>query len=158
MKKTTDLFRRMRRRAAMLLGLCLAGPAFAAGQFDGIYQLAGTEEFYSVHQNASRLIVGNFIVGRFPIGILLTNGQQFNATRLDYWNLFSGPISGSVAQLEGEATSGACFLAATASFTQTGATVTVNSVSQTLAGAGQGIYCAGVLPAVGTSYGLVKVF
>ena len=158
MRTTSNLFLRMSRRAAVLAGLCLAGHAIAAGPFDGIYQLAGTEEFYSVHQNGSRMIVGNFIVGRFPIAMLLTNGQQFNATRLDYWNLFSGPISGSVAQLQGEAVFGACFLSATANFTQAGATVTVNSVSQTLAGSGQGTNCAAVLPPAGLSFGLVKVF
>lgn len=159
MQKSSCLFRRLSRTVAVSLGLCLAGPAVAAGPFDGIYQLADTTEFYSVHQSGSQMIVGNFIVANgFQIGVLLSNGQQFNTPRLDFWNLFSGPVSGSVAQLQGEAVFGACSVLASASFSETGATLTIHSVNTTPAGATQGINCTAVVPSVSSSYGLVKVF
>lgn len=152
MKKTVLL-------AGFVMGL-FADTAFAAGLYDAIYQLPGTQEFYSVHQSGNSLIVGNFITQQgFQVNAPLSNGQQFTTPRLDYWNLFSGPLNGATASLQGEAVFGACYITETVTFSPSGAAAVINSATNTAAGNAQGIDCPGLFGGfVGNPFPWTKVF
>lgn len=126
----------------------LSGTASAAGAYDGIYQVPGLQEFYSVHQSGNGLIIGGFFTQpQSTYFYTLINGQRYTPPRNDNWDLFSGPIAGARAVVEGETASGAC--TASLEFVFGSPTViTILNMQPTASGLSQGINCASVLNAL----------
>ena len=135
--------------------------SLAAGPWDGIYQ-TGPMDYLSVHQNGSRLIVGQFTtLTPFGTGANIGDGQRFFPQRADVWDLLSGELNGASATLTGEVSFGACHANYTISFHTGGAFIARNSFSNTEAGTAQGIDCPTlfrVLRSYGYGVDAVKVF
>lgn len=145
---------------ALLLS-CIAGIASAAGVYDGIYQIGGREQWYSLHQNGDRIVVAHFISDpNFPVAAQFANGQTFGSGKLDYWFLFGGTLSGETAAVSGEFLFGACNMTATLDFRVAGIiTVTQIAISPTATGSDQGINCSGAAAAAGLdAFTLTKIF
>lgn len=129
---------------AALVAVCFSTAALAAGPYDGIYNVPGTKEYLSVHQNGSWMIVGNFsTIPASNIVYYLGDGQQTMPTRMDKWDLFSGTISGNSVTLVGEIAYGACSSQTGAVFNSSGVTVTQQYISTTALGIAQGVNCPG---------------
>src|SRR5205809_4063017 len=85
------------------------GQAAAAGVYDGIYQVASTDEYYSVHQNGSRIVIGAYYV--FPRSILSISSPLggFAPPQSNLWDVLGGTFSSATAaQLTGEFGFGEC--------------------------------------------------
>lgn len=135
----------------------------AAGAYDGIYQLAGSEKYYSVHQkNASMIFAGFYVEPQSQFYDTLENGQNYVPNRLDHWDLYTGQVSGAFVSLRGESAFGACVLTHDVTFNANGATITLTGATATPSGVSQGINCTQVMNALiavtGRTYALNKVF
>ena len=116
--------------------------AIAAGPYDGIYHLAGTDSYLTVQQNGAYLFAENFnTVPVSGIVFYLADGQAFPIQRADLWDLYSGPISGNSAVVVGQMAYGACESTKQVEFSGTGVTVTQLSIRNTAAGTSAGISC-----------------
>ena len=134
---------------------------FAAGPWDGIYKMS-TEQYLSVHQNGSSIIVGMFSTFP-PLGAIvnLGAGQRFYPLRSDVWDLFTGEISGSSVELKGEQAYGACFASISVNFYAGGAEATRNYSVNTPAGTSQNVNCHAAFEAQfynGRNFTAVKVY
>lgn len=116
--------------------------AVAAGPYDSIYNLPGTAEYLTVHQNGTNMIVGHFkTLPASGIVFYLGDGQAFQIQRADMWDLYSGVISGNTVVLVGEMAYGACESTKRAVFSASGVTITQVSIRNTPAGTAAGISC-----------------
>ena len=123
-------------------GLMFATWAAANGPYDGIYNVSGTQEYLSVHQNGSGLIVGYFTtIPASNMTFLLGDGQSFAPNRVDYWDLLSGTISGNYAPVNGEVAYGACRSYWDVVFSGSSVTVTQTYIDTTTLGFNRGINC-----------------
>ena len=123
-------------------GLLFASLAAAVGPYDGIYNASGTQEYLSVHQSGSGLIVGYFTtIPASNITFLLGDGQSFAPNRVDYWDLLSGTISGNYAPVNGEVAYGACRSYWDVVFSGSAVTVTQTYIDTTPLGYNRGINC-----------------
>ena len=144
----------------LFLALC-SQSTIAAGPWDGIYKMS-TEQYFSVHQNGSSVIVGLF--STFPPQGAVVNiggGQRFYPQRSDVWDLFTGEISGSSVELTGEHAYGACFASISVNFYAGGAEATRNYFVNTPAGTAQNVNCSAAFEAqlnYGRNFTAVKVF
>ena len=126
----------------------VAGTVSAAGPYDGIYQVSGLEEYYSVHQAGNTLIVGAFFTKRDSThSTTLINGQEYWPQRNDNWDLFAGPIEDERAVLFGETALGACAVSLEFVFGSP-TIVTILSIQPTRSGSDQFINCGSVLKVI----------
>lgn len=153
------------RTLAAVVAMAL-GSAHAAGPYDGIYHLGGSQ-WFSVHQNGSQLVIGSFwqlpVLPDRPIDFYLGDGQVMRSVpRLDSWDLYGGVINGNVVTVEGENNYGACRAAYTLAFDASGANVTRHAMTQTALGSSRGIDCflfyQRVVAAFGTTFRIVRIF
>ena len=138
----------MNRFFALVLAL-VAGSATGAGVYDGIYQVEGSQEYYSVHQNGSRIVVGAYYV--FPRSILAISSPLggFAPPQSNLWDVLGGTFSSAnAAQLSGEFGFGECNAVVDVVFDTAKATFTFRSLTNTAAATAQGISCALVLETV----------
>lgn len=148
----------MKKLLAALL-CAFAFSAYAAGQYDGIYQSTTSSDTYaSVHQNGNVLIIALFD------GMTSSGTTRFNTpfgsitpSRLDYWDLYQGTISGSSAQIMGQTTFTGCNEIVSLEFDESGATATYQAFSNTAAGNRAGMQCGAGVP-IGTTARLIRVF
>ena len=135
-------------RIKALLSVVIAvftGSASASGPYDGIYSLPGTQLYWSIHQNNGGIIVAAFnTIPASNIFLYLSNGQYFDIPRLDVWDLFSGPLSGTHVTLTGEMAYGACLATYSATFSASAVTVTGISFVNTPFGNSRGVNCPGL--------------
>ncbi len=139
--------------AHTLVTMAACNTATAAGIYDGIYQLTGSQEYYSVHQTGTGMIAGRFIVSNSNgSAVFLLNGQRFVIPFANFWDLYSGTASVPTAaiptvtaNLTGEIDGGACNASINIVFSAFGASFTHTSYTQTAAGITQTIDCIGIL-------------
>lgn len=90
--------------------LALSGAAMAAGQFDGVYQSTiNPEQFYSIHQNGSTVLLTSY--GTMPTdgSISITYGaSQFRPPKIYTWDVQLGQIQGASAIMTGGTLQNAC--------------------------------------------------
>ena len=149
-----------------LIAMAVCNSAAAAGIYDGIYQLPNSQEFYSVHQSGSGMIVGGFSVSPASgINSLLRNGQLFTITKANIWDLFSGsasvpttPSSIVTANLQGEVDYGACSASINVVFSPSGTTVRYTGYTQTSAGVAQGVNCSAIFNSILSRNGGLNTF
>ena len=133
--------------------------ASAAGPYDGIYHLPGTNDYISVHQNGDHLIAGYFTtIPASGVVFYLGDGQLFPPARLDYWDLFSGTISGNSVTVTGEIAYGACVATYGAVFSGSSVTVTLLFISTTPIGFAYGINCPSYQQFLVSRIGLTRVW
>lgn len=135
------------RKILVLILLCLANSsAFCAGQYDGLYKDPNSPNlYYSVHQNAERLIVTGYdVIGPAGVTWSIDSVGDFTPRRSDIWNLYFGTIQGNISNIAGEVFFGACYLEARLEFDPAGAFVRVFYVNgyQTDEGRSQGANCS----------------
>ena len=128
---------------AAIVATLFSSLAIASGPYDGIYHLAGTDNYLTVQQNGAYLFVENFnTVPASGIVFYLGDGQRFPIQRADLWDLYSGPISGNTTVVVGQMAYGACESTKQAVFSGSGVTITQLSIRNTAAGTAAGIDCA----------------
>jgi hypothetical protein len=148
--------------AAAAFAIC--GTAFAAGPFDGVYQLTGAPAFYSVHQNGNiLLIVSLSSVPASGITFGLTGGYSVRPPTVEAWSIAAGVISGNTARVTGTGPYGSCTTTSDAVFDDAGnVAVTFVATAQTALANQQAINCSAVLQAalavVGPTLTLRKIF
>ena len=125
-----------------IFGLLFATWTAAIGIYDGIYNASGTQEYLSVHQSGSSMVVGYFTtIPASNITFLLGDGQSFAPSRVDYWDLLSGTISGNYAPVNGEVAYGACKSYWDVVFSSASVAVTQTFIETTALGFNRGINC-----------------
>lgn len=125
--------------------LAASGAAMAAGQFDGVYQsTVNPEQFYSIHQNGSTILLTAY--GTLPTDgtIGLTYGtSQFRPPKLYTWEVQTGQIQGSRAIMTGGTLQNACTVTYQLDMSPTTITATLMHAEPRIAN----IPCASLLPA-----------
>lgn len=140
-------------------GLMFATMAAAFGPYDGIYNAPGTQEYLSVHQSGSGLIVGYFTtIPASNVTFLLSDGQSFAPNRVDYWDLLSGTISGNYAPVNGEVAYGACRSYWDVTFSGSSVSVTQSFIDTTQLGYSRGINCPAYQDYLTSSRGYTRTY
>ena len=140
---------------------CMIAPqaASAIGQHDGIYNIPNTQEYLSVHQNGTTIIIGYFAtIPASGIVFYLGDGQQLPPSRVDYWDLFSGPIVGNSVVVTGEIAYGACSSRMGVVFNGSSLSVTQQFISTTPLGTANGINCPGYQNFLVSRRGLTQIY
>lgn len=134
----------MRLLRTLLAAACtLSGQAYAAGPYDGIYNIPNTPMYMSVHQNGTRLIAAVFTtIPASNVFYSLGDGQVMPLYRSDYWDLMSGDLFGNRSTIVGQVAFGACESTWQAVFTTSSLAVTRVSIRNTPQGSAAGVSCA----------------
>lgn len=148
----------MKRVAVFLVSITSIFNVFASGVYDGIYQLGSSQTYWTVQQNGAHLIVGEFTsLPSTGISLTTTSGVTVRPSNLDTWELRSGTISGSTAQLSGNSTYGACLETISAVFDAFGnVRSTTVSMTNTALGTTQAINCNAVMLQILSTTGLTR--
>lgn len=148
----------MRSIAVFITLLASAVSVFASGIYDGIYQLGSTQTYWTVQQNGNNMIAAEFTtLPSTGISLTTTSGVTVRPNVLDVWELHSGPISGTTAQLTGNSIYGACSQVITAVFDAFGnVRSTISSLTNTTLGTAQGINCNAILLQIQSTTGLTR--
>lgn len=137
--------------------LALAGTTHAAGVYDGIYASPNSSTRYaSIHQSGSAMIVAIFDTTTVPTILFSSPGGVVRANRFDYWDLYTGSISGNIAALTGQTAFGNCAMSMQVTFTSSAATFTASAMSNTSLGNANGTNCPGI--SQGNSLTFQKVY
>jgi hypothetical protein len=143
-------------RAFALAAAAASGTgAFAAGAYDGIYNVPNSPLYVSVHQNGNHIVAGQFYsVSKQELN--LGSDPQIPPT-INLWDVFGGDISGNTVTVSGEALLGACNLSYRLTFDASGMAMQLTAASNTAYGNQLGFNCAG-LAAGSTSVRATRVF
>ena len=130
------------------LACALCSTAFAAGQYDGIYQNPLNSNYYlSVHTNGSDIIVtGYSSFGVSGLGVVFSGAGTFRPAALDFFDLMHGSIAGNSATISGTYAFRACQITANLVFTDSSAVATFPSVQSSSAASSQGFNCRALFP------------
>ena len=133
----------------------ICGSAIAGGQFDGVYQSVNNpEQFYSIHQNGTTLLLTNY--GTMPTdgGIYFRYGtEQFRPPKIYTWDVQTGQLDGNRAVMTGGILQNACTLTYQLELSAERITATYLRAEQRLGG----VSCATLLP-VGTVESARRMF
>lgn len=125
--------------------IAASGVAMAAGQFDGVYQSTiNPEQFYSIHQNGSTVLLTSY--GALPTDgtIAITYGSsQFRPPKMYTWEVQIGQIQGASAIMTGGTLQNACTVTYKLDMSASAITATLIKAEPRLAN----IPCASLLPA-----------
>lgn len=139
-----------------LLLSVLTASAFAAGPYDAIYQSSTSASTYAaVHQNGGNVIIAIYDSRPSNGSSIDTRGGTIVPPKLNFWDVFSGPIAGSVTTVTGQHNYGGCVQTVDVVFSDTGFTATVTADAPTPAGITAGLNCT---TGVGSSGLFVKVW
>ena len=126
-------------------GAAASTPAFAVGQYDGIYVWADGN-YLSLHQDGADFIATNYFNDNTSVDFRAASGGVLTTPQLDVFDLLSGSVTGSTAKIKGTKFHRACNV--TYDFTFSGnvnLTATRTGISNTPLADAAGISCSALL-------------
>lgn len=125
--------------------LCLSMSAQASAVYDGIYQLAsGNQAWLSVQTNGSSAVATYYYVVPSSNVVFSSSIGSVQPSQANLWDLLLGSWDGNRLNLSGQMVYNACAVNATAVFTGSSATVTINAAQNTATGNRSGVNCGTV--------------
>ena len=126
-------------RAMAVAAAAMAGSgAFAAGAYDGIYNVPNSPLYISVHQNGNHVIAGQFYT--VPTQDLGVSGPGI-PSNINLWDVFGGDIAGNTVVVSGSAILNSCNISYRIEFDATGAYMKLIAASNTAFGNQIGMNC-----------------
>jgi hypothetical protein len=133
-------------------------PVTATGLYDGIYAWADGN-YLSVHQDSMSIIATNYFNDSTSMAFRTASGSVLLVPQLDLFDLLSGPLTGSTAQIKGTRFHRACNVSYDFTFGENATLrATRTGVSNTAIADAAGISCSAILGSESTTRTMQKIF
>jgi predicted heme/steroid binding protein len=126
-------------------GAAASTPAFAVGQYDGIYVWADGN-YLSLHQDGADFIATNYFNDNTSVDFRAASGGVLTVPQLDVFDLLSGAVTGSTAKIKGTRFHRACNVTYDFAFSgNVNITATRTGITNTPLADAAGISCSALL-------------